>query len=146
MPVLRRNPAHHWPPSISDDPYPLPDRAPPDYFPEPAVEVPDEVKLAKKNRVNQQTTYHRIIEHPIDYAIEYPETTDSKDERIAHVVPILPDAFRDPTLSSQYSWWSGGTHDHISCRLLEDDEGYAQTYIVNHKCKISVLNSIYLLC
>lgn len=131
----RRNPQHHHTPDDDDPPYPLPDRPPPEYWPPPAPAVDDEQIKKKLDRINQQTRCSHLITHPRDYPIEYPETTEDSDNRIAHIVPITPEAFRDPTLTSQYSWKSVGTHEHLACRLLKDGEEFADTYKTDRICK-----------
>lgn len=134
--MSRQNPRHHHAPELGDPPYPLPAHIPAPYWPLPATEVPQADVKKQLNRLNAQTRFTHFIHHPPDSPIEYPETTPDLKTKIAHIVPITPGAFRNPRLSSQYSWKSRGTIENTACRILRGDNGHAQCYKTSFDCEL----------
>lgn len=130
------NPRHHHDPGPGEDPLPLPQVAPASYWPPNArLFTPDEIK-EERHKLNKKSRLTRIIEHPLDAVLEYPETTELSSEKIAHVFPIRPDAFRSPHLNIQYSLNFEGSIDDVSCKLLRDESGTpAQCYKISNTCR-----------
>ncbi|KAG8922194.1 hypothetical protein FRC02_012077 [Tulasnella sp. 418] len=113
------NPLHHHPPALSDEPLPVPLYAPTEYNPPPADKFTAEERANGCHHVNQKTKVERIIEHPLDSVVEYPETGANQGESVAHIFPISPDQFRNPKDDIQYSL--GGRHgtvENVRCRFI----------------------------
>lgn len=84
-----------------------------------------EIELSQGlNKVTRETIAHRIIKHPRDAIVEYPETGDSPGIAVAHIFNIDPNSFYHPRFNFQYSLGDGhGGHHHITCRLLRSTSG-----------------------
>lgn len=82
---------------------PVPLFAPPLYFPDHAIPFSAQERSKKLHKLNHRTSLLSRISHPIDAVLEYPETTDSRDKKIAHIFSVDPLSFRAPKSNIQYS-------------------------------------------
>ncbi|KAF8580241.1 hypothetical protein K439DRAFT_1357540 [Ramaria rubella] len=94
------------------------------YSPALAVLFTEEEIACGRNRVNQKTTVHAIIEHPAGAVVEFPQTGTQNGEAIAHCFCIdLNSPFVNPMENIQYSLGdSHGGHANVMCHLLRDTE------------------------
>lgn len=123
MPSAKVNPRHHRQPQLDETALGLPDRIPSrDYFPQPAHVLTGEERDNGKDRMTQKMRVTAIAYHPLDAVLEYPETSTSPSQRVAHVFAVDPAAFRNPKLNIQYSLLSKGGTENVKCRLLENDD------------------------
>lgn len=113
------------PPTAEEDKpaVPLPSTLPPVHWPDEATVFSAEEIHSKVNKLNASTTVLAAVHHPLHAVVEYPETTASSSDRIAHIFPVDPNAFRHPILNVQYSLLSAGAKAGIKCHLLKDDDG-----------------------
>ena len=90
------------------------------------------------NKVNHETVVDRIVEHPLDSIVEYPETGDSADVAVAHVFNVDHNNFEHPQSSFQYSLGKGhGGRASVTCRLLKSKSGASVVCRKIHtKCKL----------
>ena len=90
------------------------------------------------NKVNRETVVDRIVEHPLDSIVEYPETGDSADVAVAHVFNVDHNNFEHPQSSFQYSLGKGhGGRASVTCRLLKSKSGASVVCRKIHtKCKL----------
>lgn len=144
MPPKKRNPLHHHRPTLFEEPLPIPSIVPQEYNPPPASIYDAGDWEAKRNRLNNKTYLHGYIVHPQDAILEYPETTTSRNLRIAHIIPVDPQSFRNPISSVQYSMRETGGIENVKCRLLVDtsvpnDPQYARCYKITTECKPKVV-------
>ena len=94
------------------------------YLPPPARSFAQDEINQWLYKINSKLSVDRIVIHPPDAIVEYPQTGESKDIGIAHVFPINPDAFENPKSSFQYSLGdSHGGRPGVRCSLLTDEKG-----------------------
>lgn len=66
----------------------------------------------------------RVIEHPLNAIVEYPEMGDGRDITVAHIFNIRPDSFYHPRFNFQYSLGDGhGGRGKVTCKMLWDASG-----------------------
>ncbi|KAG8934916.1 hypothetical protein FRC01_012965, partial [Tulasnella sp. 417] len=122
MPPKKFHEQHHHRPTLDEDPLPLPPNAPPHtYNPQPSRAFTENEVTQGLHRLNQKIRLNHIAHHPANAIVEYPETTDLLESRIAHVFMIDPDAFRNPLRNVQYSLDNCGQDNNVKCRLLIDE-------------------------
>lgn len=133
------NPRHHHPPRFGKDPpLSLPALAPShSYFPLPSTPVTPQQQQSKTNAINSRSTVTSIVHHPINSVLQYPETTESRKDLLAHIFTVDPSAFRDPRLNVQYSLDVQGSKEDQTCRLLGcgDDGKGVLCYKYSTRCK-----------
>jgi len=120
------------------------------YDPPPArYFTPDELRKGC-NRVTRKTSAHKIIEHPLNAIIEYPETGENDGECVAHVFNVDPDSFKSthPKASFQYSLGDGhGGRDGVECHMLRDLQGWpvlCKVFQTNCKCYLLLYSHLCL--
>ncbi|KAF9510594.1 hypothetical protein BS47DRAFT_53374 [Hydnum rufescens UP504] len=65
-----------------------------------------------------------LVRWPLNAVVEYPQTTHSDKERIAHIFRIDPDNFIRPHSNFAYSWDKpSGKHESVTCNYLKDRHG-----------------------
>lgn len=94
------------------------------YNPAPARSfTPNEIVQAK-NQVNRLSFVDKIISHPLDAIVEYPETGSVPKQSVAHMFSVNPDNFYHPKANFQYSLGDcHGMHPDVKCDLLLDSGG-----------------------
>lgn len=142
MPPKKFNERHHRRPTLDEDPLPLPSKAPPHtYIPLHSRVFTQEEIASESDRLNQKTRIQKIAVHPPNTILEYPETSESQESRIGHVIPIDPNAFRNPLRNVQYSLSNCGQDNEVKCRLLVDESSddphkrYASCYKISSTCE-----------
>jgi len=117
------------------------DPPPAEYF------TPDELQKGC-NHVTHKTSAHKIIEHPVNAIVEYPETGENDGECIAHVFNVDLNSFKSthPKASFQYSLGDGhGGHDGVECHMLRDLQGW-QFCVRFFRPIVSVIYYYILIC
>lgn len=82
---------------------PVPLLAPPPYFPTHATPFTPEQRAAKLHKLNHSTALRSSIVHPLYAVLEYPETSEAKTDKIAHIFTVDPAYPRPPKSNIQYS-------------------------------------------
>ena len=105
--------------------------------------TPDELQKGL-NHVTRKTSAHKIIEHPVNAIVEYPETSENNEECVAHVFNVDPDSFNStyhPKASFQYSLGNGhGGRDGVECLMLKDSQGWpVQCNVLQTSCQCHLL-------
>jgi len=121
------------------------------YNPHPArYFTPDELQKGC-NRVTRKTSAHKIVKHPVNAIIKYPETGENDGECVSHVFNVHPHSFESiyhPKASFQYSLGNGhGGCDGVECLMLKDSQGWpVQCNVLQTSCKYCLLLYFHHLC
>lgn len=117
-------------PSPSPSPSPLPTSSPAPavlssrYEPPPSRSFTETERSQGLHKVTREKTANRIVEHPRDMIVEYPETGDAPGITVAHIFHVDPNSFHHPRLNFQYSLGDGhGGRDEVICRMLRSVSG-----------------------
>lgn len=115
-------------PSLSSSPCPTSSPAPAvsasRYEPPPSRLITETERNQGLHKVTREKVAHRVVEHPRDAIVEYPETGDAPGIAVAHLFNIDPDSFCEPQSSFQYSLGGGhGGRDEVVCKMLRGASG-----------------------
>ena len=96
------------------------------------------------DRVTRKTFAHKIVEHPVNAIVEYPETGENDGEYVAHIFNVDPVHFNsthNPKASFQYSLGDGhGGCEDVECHMLKDLQGRpVQCSVFQTNCKYCLL-------
>ena len=103
----------------------------------------DEFKCGA-HKATREKSADRVIEHPLDAIVEYPETGNGRDITVAHIFNIRPDSFYHPRFNFQYSL--GGEHGgrgEVTCKMLQDALGKP---VKCSKLRTTCRSFVFLMC
>lgn len=71
------------------------------------------------NRINRQLYVHRVVEHPVNAIVEFPETGSTQGICVAHKFSVDPNSEFHPKQNIQYSLGDGhGGHPNVYCGTI----------------------------
>ena len=89
------------------------------YEPLPSCPLTDAERCRGLHKVTWEKVTHRLIEHPRDVIVEYPESSNAPGVTVAHIFNINPSSFYDPHFDFQYSLGDGhGGRNDVVCKML----------------------------
>lgn len=97
---------------------PVPPFAPTAYFPPHSTPFTPKQISDKLHKLNHSTSLTSRIYHPLHAVLEFPETTEARKRKIAHIFTIDPQSFRPPKQNIQYSVNHEGATSNQTCNQL----------------------------
>ncbi|KAF8122014.1 hypothetical protein EV363DRAFT_1405257 [Boletus edulis] len=117
------SPATSPPPSLATS-SPAPAVLASHYEPLPSRPFDEADRSQGLHKVMCEKAADRIVEHPRDVIVEYPETGNALGVAVAHIFNVDPNAFCHPRLNFQYSLGDGhGGRDEVICKMLRSVSG-----------------------